>query len=86
VALYTDKPQLAGYTAPEYVSRIAEGAAVVAHNHGEGRVIGMTDNPVFRGYFVGSSRLLINALYFGKMFSAESSDGEGEEANEEEAH
>ncbi|WP_233009883.1 M14 family zinc carboxypeptidase [Rheinheimera faecalis] len=86
VALYTDKPQLAGYTAPEYVSRIAEGAAVVAHNHGEGRVIGMTDNPVFRGYFVGSSRLLINALYFGKMFSAESSDGEGEEESEDEAH
>jgi len=81
VALYTDKPQLAGYTAPEYVSRIAEGAALVAHNHGEGRVIGMTDNPVFRGYFVGSSRLLINALYFGKMFSAESSDGEGEDAH-----
>ncbi|MBU1617891.1 MAG: peptidase M14 [Gammaproteobacteria bacterium] len=88
VALYTDKPQLAGYTAPEYVSRIAEGAALMAHNHGDGRVIGMTDNPVFRGYFVGSSRLLVNALFFGKMFSAESSDGEGEEANndEEEAH
>jgi hypothetical protein len=88
VALYTDKPQLAGYTAPEYVSRIADGAALMAHNHGDGRVIAMTDNPVFRGYFVGSSRLLVNALFFGKMFSAESSDGEGEDAtnDEEEAH
>ncbi|WP_233079590.1 M14 family zinc carboxypeptidase [Rheinheimera soli] len=86
VALYTDKPQLAGYTAPEYVNRIADGAALIAHNHGNGRVIAMTDNPVFRGYFVGSSRLLVNAMYFGKMFSAESSDGEGEEADEEEAH
>lgn len=83
VALYTEKPQLAGYTAPEYVSRIADGAALMAHNHGNGRVIAMTDNPVFRGYFVGSSRLLVNAMYFGKMFSAESSDGEGEEADEE---
>jgi hypothetical protein len=86
VALYTDKPQLAGYTAPEYVSRIAEGAALMAHNHGDGRVIGMTDNPVFRGYFVGSSRLLVNALFFGKMFSAESSDGEDATNDEEEAH
>ena len=80
VALYSEKPQLAGYTTAEYVDRIAEGAALVAHNLGQGRIIGMSDNPVFRGYFVGSSRLLVNALYLGKMFSADSMDDDGEEA------
>ncbi|MDX3772698.1 M14 family zinc carboxypeptidase [Chromatiaceae bacterium AAb-1] len=69
VALYSNKPHLAGYTAAEYVSRIGQGAALIAHNAGKGRVIAMTDNPVFRGYFLGSSRLLINALYFGSSFS-----------------
>lgn len=69
VALYSDKNHLAGYTAPEFLPRISQSAALLAHNVGKGRVIGMTDNPVFRGYFFGSSRLLINALYFGNSFS-----------------
>lgn len=70
VAWYSSEPHLAGYTAAEYIPRIAQGAALVAHNLGRGRVIGMTDNPVFRGYFHGSSRLLINAIYLGQSFSA----------------
>lgn len=70
VALYSEQPHLAGYTAPEFVPRIGQAAALIAHNHGRGRVIAMTDNPVFRGYFKGSSRLLINALYLGHTFSA----------------
>lgn len=69
VALYSSAPQLAGYTAPEYVPRISQSAALLAHNLGKGRVIAMTDNPVFRGYFYGSSRLLVNALYLGHSFN-----------------
>ena len=79
VAKYSAEPHLAGYTAAEYVPRIAEGAALVAHNLGRGRVIGMTDNPVFRGYFQGSSRLLVNALYLGHGFSANAEDEEDDE-------
>jgi len=71
VAVYSEKPQLAGYTASEYIPRISLSAALLAHNLGQGRVIGMTDNPVFRGYFYGSSRLLVNALYLGTSFSTE---------------
>jgi hypothetical protein len=28
-------------------------------------VVAMTDNPVFRGYWFGSMRLLGNAIFFG---------------------
>lgn len=70
VALYSSEPHLAGYTAAEYIPRIAQGSVLVAHNLGRGRVIGMTDNPVFRGYFQGSSRLLVNAMYLGHSFNA----------------
>ncbi|MEE2025435.1 MULTISPECIES: M14 family zinc carboxypeptidase [Alkalimonas] len=70
VALYSEQPHLAGYTAPEFVPRIAQSAVLLAHNHGRGRVIAMTDNPVFRGYFKGSSRLLVNAMYLGHAFNA----------------
>ncbi|WNO59809.1 M14 family zinc carboxypeptidase [Rheinheimera sp. MMS21-TC3] len=70
VALYSESPQLAGFTAAEYIPRISQSAALLAHNVGKGKVIAMTDNPVFRGYFFGSSRLLINALYLGHSFDA----------------
>jgi hypothetical protein len=70
VALYSQTPHLAGYSASEYVPKIAQGAAIIAHNLGQGRVIAMTDNPVFRGYFFGSSRILINAMFLGSSFSA----------------
>lgn len=70
VGLYSESPHLAGYTAAEYIPRISIAAVMMAHNLEKGRVIAMTDNPVFRGYFFGSSRLLVNALYLGHTFSA----------------
>lgn len=70
VATYSSQPHLAGFAAAEFIPRISQGAALMAHNLGQGRVIAMTDNPVFRGYFKGSSRLLVNAIYLGRGFSA----------------
>lgn len=77
VAKYRKGKQLAGFAAPELVEQISQSAALVAHNYGNGRIIAMTDNPVFRGYFNGSSRLLVNALYLGKAFDAGTDDNEG---------
>lgn len=78
VGRYQDKPQLAGFTSPEYVEQIRQAAALLAHNQGKGRVIAMTDNPVFRGYFVGSGRLLVNAMYLAKAFDTQEDGAEGE--------
>jgi hypothetical protein len=77
VARYRKGQQLAGFAAPELVEQISQSAALVAQNYGKGRIIAMTDNPVFRGYFNGSSRLLVNALYLGKAFDAGAEDNEG---------
>ncbi|CCQ12737.1 Secreted protein containing N-terminal Zinc-dependent carboxypeptidase related domain [Pseudoalteromonas luteoviolacea B = ATCC 29581] len=70
VAKYTDKPLLAGYTDPVYINNIAGNAALIAHKKGQGAVVAMTDNPVFRGYWHGTSRLLNNALFFGHTLTA----------------
>lgn len=68
VGRYRQGTQLAGFVAPELAEQLSLSASLVAHNLGKGRVIAMTDDPVFRGYFQGSARLLINALYLGKAF------------------
>ena len=69
LAKYTDSPLLSGYTDKNLVNRLAHNAAIVAHDYGEGRVIASSDVLAFRGYWLGSSKLLANSLFFAKAFS-----------------
>ena len=68
VLTYTEQPLLAGFTDAVNVTQVAGAAGLIAHSYGRGAVIGMTDDPVFRGYWYGTSRLLSNALFFGHTF------------------
>jgi hypothetical protein len=77
VAKYRSGKQLAGFVAPELAGQISESPGLLAQNLGKGRVIAMVDNPAFRGYFQGSSRILVNALYFGKAFDSSAGDEDG---------
>ncbi|ATD08081.1 M14 family metallopeptidase [Pseudoalteromonas piscicida] len=61
---YTKKPLLAGYADNINVEQIAGSSVLIASTSGRGVAVGMTDNPVFRGFRFGSSRLLNNALFF----------------------
>ncbi len=69
-AQYSKLPLLAGYTSDELQELIGESAAVVAHRVGRGRVIAFTDNPNFRGYWYGTSRLLSNAIFMSALINA----------------
>jgi hypothetical protein len=70
VAKYTKAPLLSGYTDKNLVNRLANNPTLVAHNVGKGRVIASTDDLVFRGYFLGSMKIIANSLFFAKAFSA----------------
>jgi hypothetical protein len=52
------------------VNRLANNPTLVAHNVGKGRIIASTDNLAFRGYFLGSMKIIANSLFFAKAFSA----------------
>jgi hypothetical protein len=71
VAKYTEKPLMAGYTSDELEDLISESAAVVAHKMGEGQVIAFVNNPNFRGYWYGTSRLLSNAIFMAGFIDVE---------------
>lgn len=70
LAKYSANPLLSGYTDKNLVNRLAHNAAIVAHNYGQGRVIASSDVLAFRGYWLGSAKLLANGLFFAKAFSA----------------
>lgn len=61
---YVD-PLLSGYSSSSNLSLISGSAAVLVQSEGSGRVIVIADNPVFRGYWRGTQRLLENGVFFG---------------------
>jgi len=62
----TDDPHLSGYISPTSLDRIRGSASVLADGIGGGTTVLLVDNPVFRGYWYGTNRLLLNAVYFGR--------------------
>jgi hypothetical protein len=74
LANYSAAPLMSGYADQNMVNRIAHTSAIVAHNRGRGRVIASSDNLTFRGYWLGSAKLLANSLFFAKAFSTPVTD------------
>jgi len=64
---YTSDPLLAGFIGDERLAVFKSQAAVIAEKRGKGLVIRFANNPLFRGFWRGTERLFINALYFGQV-------------------
>ncbi len=63
--LVDDDPHLSGYVSDENRARLAGSPSVIADRLGQGTVVLLVDNPNFRGYWRGTNRLFLNALFFG---------------------
>jgi len=57
--------RVSGLLWPEARARWAESAYVMRETRGGGQVILFADDPVFRGMYAGTTRLLLNALFLG---------------------
>jgi hypothetical protein len=64
--IYADDPLMAGFIGRERLESIRGGPAVIAEKQGDGLVVRFANTPVFRGFWRGTERLFINALYFGQ--------------------
>jgi hypothetical protein len=65
--VYSDLVLAAGYLSESNRDRLAGAPAISTSRHGQGTVIRMSDDAVFRGYWRGSERLLANAVFFGQL-------------------
>jgi hypothetical protein len=68
VACYSDSPLLSGYLPEDRLAAVGGTAAVVAVRVGSGSIILFTDDPNFRAFWLGTSRLFLNAVFFGSQF------------------
>jgi len=64
---YKDDPLLTGYASEKRQREIGGTPSVIAQREGRGAVILMADNPVFRGTYPGTEKLLMNAIFFAGL-------------------
>jgi hypothetical protein len=64
---YTNNPLLSGYISKENLKELKNTVPFKEGRLGSGRVIVFTDNTNFRGFWFGTNKLLMNAIFFGKL-------------------
>ena len=69
---YGSKPLQSGWVSRENLDAIKNSAAVIVNTVGTGRVINIADNPNFRAFWLGGSKLFMNAIFFGRLIDAAS--------------
>ncbi|HEX2631101.1 MAG TPA: M14 metallopeptidase family protein [Chitinophagaceae bacterium] len=73
---YGSKPLQSGWVSRENADAIKNSAAVIVNTVGNGRVISIADNPNFRAFWLGGSKLFLNAIFFGRNIDAASGRAE----------
>jgi Zinc carboxypeptidase len=69
---YGSKPLQSGWVSKENNEVIKNSAAVIVNTIGAGRVINIADNPNFRAFWLGGTKLFMNAIFFGRNIDAAS--------------
>lgn len=75
-AVYGNSPLQSGYISKENYTAIKNSAAVIVSTIGSGRIISIADNPNFRAFWLGGTKLMMNAIFFGRVIDAGSGRGE----------
>ena len=79
VLKYAPNPRLSGYVHPLNLEKLKNTASIVVSPSGQGRAILMVDDMNFRGYWFGTNKLFLNALFFGGLITSSNPEGEGDQ-------
>lgn len=66
------RPLISGYVHPEVLKNFSGGGLAVISPVRAGRSILLSENPVFRGYWYGTNKVLLNAIFFGPVIRSSS--------------
>jgi hypothetical protein len=69
-------PLQSGYITQQNYAVLRHSASVVVQTAGAGRMVLMADNPNFRAFWLGGSKLFMNAIFFGRNIDAGSARAE----------
>jgi hypothetical protein len=66
---YGPKPLQSGYITKENYDALKNSGAVLVNSTGSGMVISIADNPNLRAFWLGGSKLFLNAIFFSKLIT-----------------
>ena len=78
-AVFSAEPVAAGFVSTENRERLAGSVALAAERIGDGSVVLATTSLAFRASWFGSSKLLMNAIFFAPLLDRPSDLGAGDE-------
>ncbi|MDB5196640.1 MAG: zinc carboxypeptidase, partial [Flaviaesturariibacter sp.] len=64
---YDTKPLESGWVSRQNLDAVRNSAAVIVSGVGSGKVISIADNPNFRAFWLGGTKLMMNAIFFGRL-------------------
>lgn len=67
VIVYDEAPLYSGYVSDDNVEALAATPALIAERWNQGSVVLFADNPNFRGYWYGTNKLFLNAVFFSSI-------------------
>ncbi|MBD0352305.1 MAG: zinc carboxypeptidase, partial [Flavisolibacter sp.] len=70
---YKDKPLQSGWLSQENYDALKNSAAVVVSGSGSGKIVSIADDPNFRAFWLGGSKLMMNTIFFGKIIDVSTS-------------
>jgi hypothetical protein len=73
---FGNSPLQSGWASTENLAAVKNSASVIVNTVGNGRIINIGDNPNFRGFWLGGTKLMMNAVFFGKIIDGASGRGE----------
>ena len=65
VVQYDNNPLVSGYVSAANLRHLSNSASLLVSEVGNGRAILFADNPNFRGTWLGTNKLFLNAIFFG---------------------
>jgi len=72
--VYGKNPLMSGWVSQQNLAALKGCAAVTVDGLGRGKVINIADDPNFRAFWLGGSRLMLNSLFFGQIISGAASE------------
>jgi hypothetical protein len=70
--VYTANPLMSGYISKENYAKIKGASFAGVSSMGRGRVIGFTDKLTLRGFWFGTNKMLMNAIFYGQLINENS--------------
>ena len=64
---YTEEPLASGWISDANLEAMKETSAIRVTSLGSGRVVSLVDNPNFRAFWYGTNKLMMNAIFFGRL-------------------